>query len=82
MKRYYLQMRGFVGNCMRWWKRDDIGFTCDIRRARIFNRYDADYLCKNNDGLTMWPESYIDERVTHHIKFEDCNHNNATKGDK
>jgi len=58
---------------MVWWKGDNNGYTCDIRKARIFCKSDAKQICKRSQGTKkMWPKDYIDKRIRHHIDMQDC----------
>ncbi len=68
---WYIQdTRLCVGHSMCWWKRGGHGYGCDIRNAEVFTRAAAEKLCRTHresHNFSMWPKSYIDGRVSHHI---------------
>lgn len=81
MKQFYVQdKRGYVGNSMQWWKEDNCGYVCDIRKARVFTQEEIDNMpsCKKDGNKRAWPKEYIDERVSQHIDMQDCNFDQAT----
>ena len=82
IKPFYIQdTRQYVGNCMVWWGKDNCGYVCDIRQARIFAKGEAKKICKRSDGTKkMWPKKYIDKRVEHHIDMQNCDNREALKG--
>ena len=74
-KRFYVQdKRSYVGNCITWWKEDNCGYVCDIRKARVFTQDEIDkmYSTKKGGNKRAWPKEYIDQRVSHHIDMQDC----------
>lgn len=78
---FYVQdkTRGYVGNCIVWWKHNDRGYVCDIKQAKVFTKEEAVKICKPAGDLWMWPKKYIDERIQHHIDMQYCNPENAIK---
>lgn len=32
-RKYFIQHRGYVGNCLLWWGPDRCGYTCDLNKA-------------------------------------------------
>ena len=80
-KTYYIQdISGFTGNSMRWWKNDNCGYVCDIRKARVFNYKEAQQICRDKGAnKRMWPKKYIDTKISHHIDIEDCNYSERIK---
>lgn len=71
MKFYYLQdTRQFVGNSMLWWAKDHHGYTCDIRKAHIFDESELKQRTRDTD--VPWEKEYIDGRVSHHIDMQHC----------
>lgn len=72
--KYYIQdkSRGYSGNSMVWWKHNNCGYVCDIQKARIWSKKEAEQMCRQGDDLVMWPKEYIDERIQHHIDMQLC----------
>ena len=69
--KFYIQdCRNYVGNSMRWWKHDNCGYVCDIRKARVFTKVEAEEICKRGVHLKCWPKEFIDARVEHHVSRE------------
>lgn len=81
---FYIQdkARGYVGNCMVWWKHNNQGYVCDIREAKVWTKEEAETRLQDQDDLRMWPKKYIDERVKHHIDMQDCDHKHSMKNDE
>ncbi len=73
---YYIQNkeRGYVGNSMLWWERNDCGYVCDIRRAKVFTKSEAENIEKESveKKFLMWKKEYIDARISHHIDMQHC----------
>ena len=80
-KQYYIQdTTGYCGNSIRWWKDNNCGYTCDIRKARIFGYKEAQRICRDKAAnKRMWPKKYIDERISHHVNIEDCDYKNRNR---
>lgn len=69
---YYIQdTRTYVGNSMSWWRKEGHGYTCDIREAELFTLARAEEICRTSH-FKMWPRTYIDSRVSHHIDMQTC----------
>lgn len=84
MKLFYIQdvSRGYVGNSLMWWKHDNCGYVCDIRKAKVFTEEEAIDLCKFADDLRMWDKDYIDERIQHHIDMQTIDKRDPESGSK
>jgi len=69
-QRYYVHdnTRGYVGNCMVWWKHNDAGYVCDITEARKFTLAELHHL--DADDLLAYPVGYINDRVRCHIDMQ------------
>ncbi len=78
---YYVQdAKGYVGNSMLWWKKDNCGYVCDIRKAKKFTKAEIDKMDTIQDGTKRaWPVGYIDDRVQFHIDMQDVSHKQAMK---
>ena len=79
---YYVQNydQGYVGNSMLWWKEDNCGYVCDVRKARVFTEFELEGMHSLEDGSKRaWPKEYIDMRVAHHIDMQDCKFKDVAK---
>ena len=78
---YYVQdQRSSVGNSMLWWKKDNCGYVCDIRKARKFTKVEIDKMLSIKDGSKRaWPVKYIDIRVQHHVDMQDVTYDKRYK---
>ena len=75
-KKFFVQdTRSIVGNSVTWWCTDGKGYTCDIRRAGVF---DEDEVAKMRDTDKPWPVEDILRLVQHHVDCQDL----RLKGDK
>lgn len=81
MKPYYIQdTRCYVGNSMTWWAKNDCGYVCDIRKAKVFTKTEAKEICSRpHTNKKMWPKEYIDARIEHHIDMQNCDYKQALK---
>ncbi len=80
MDEYYIhdKTRGYVGNCMVWWKHDNCGYVCDIQKARIWTKAEAIDQCEHADDLEMWPKDYIDAKVQYHVDMQNVDINDVS----
>lgn len=68
---YYIQNRGFEGNCMRWWKHEGHGYTSNLDEAWKLDRERAIDLCLNRpDEDFAYPCAEIDEIAERHAHIE------------
>ena len=44
---YYIQNRGFSGNCLFWWKPDGHGYTADLKKAWKVTAEQAKRICRD-----------------------------------
>ena len=44
---YYIQNKGYVGNCLLWWKVDGHGYTCNLDLAWKVTKEEADKICRS-----------------------------------
>lgn len=78
---YYMQdTRQMVGNSMYWWAIGGRGYTCDIRKAGVFTKAEADEQHRMRSTDRPWPKEYIDARVSHHVDFQHCDYSQSAKG--
>lgn len=76
MKFFYLQdARGYVGNAMLFWRKENKGYTCDIGDAETYTAaaLKAKHLRETD---IPWRKEYIDERLMSCVDMQRC-----TRGD-
>jgi hypothetical protein len=65
---FYIQNRGFCGNCLSWWRPDGNGYTCDLRDAWKVPYEEAKRICRMRQGMdVMWPASVVESHVVYHV---------------
>lgn len=47
---YYIQNKGFVGNCLIWWRKGGGGYTCNLDEAWQVTKEKADEICRVRKG--------------------------------
>jgi hypothetical protein len=45
----YIQVRGYSGNAMCWWRKGGAGYTYDIREAEMFPLEEAEKIVRSNE---------------------------------
>lgn len=66
---YYIQNKGFVGNCLVWWRGAGQGYTCDLKHAGKFTKEKAEAICRTRKPQEdfMWPVSLVDANAVLHV---------------
>lgn len=80
MSKYYIHdtSRGYVGNCMVWWKQGHHGYTCNIKEAHVFDESElSEYLIAGD--LVAYPVEHIDSVVTSHVDMQHIDRNLGKK---
>lgn len=68
---YYMQVKGYCGNSLLWWKHGRHGYTCDIKQAHVFNYDEAMGQHRvRPDQDFPWRKAYIDANLQHHVSSE------------
>lgn len=66
---YCIQNRGFVGNCLRWWRPNGSGYTCNLDDAWMVSKEKADEICRIRRGEDVaWPVASADLRAERHVR--------------
>lgn len=78
---FYVQdTRQIIGNAVLWWAKDGHGYTCDITKAHVFTKLEAEKRCTDFDGFRrhflMWPKDYVDGAT---MSIVDCSHMSEKK---
>lgn len=70
-ERFYIQNRGYCGNCLQWWRADRHGYTMDLREALKVGRKEAESIVSDRPGIDrMWPAADIDAIAELHVNCE------------
>ena len=65
---YYIQNRGFCGNCIFWWREGSCGYTTNLSKAGKFTEEEAKKLCCGRDKQDVaWQVKEVDALVERHL---------------
>ena len=65
---YYIQNRGYEGNCLKWWRVDGHGYTVDLREAWKVSREKALNICADRPTEDIaWPAEIVEKHVQWHV---------------
>ena len=71
---FYIQNKGFCGDCLKWWKPNGHGYTLDLDRAWQVDQEKAANICRNRPKQDIaWPCKLIDEIAARHVNSETLN---------
>jgi hypothetical protein len=74
MDEYYLQVKGFSGNSLLWWKKDRHGYTTNISQAHVFTKDEAYRQHALRPTVDIpWGKDYIDAQAELHVNSENVN---------
>jgi hypothetical protein len=68
---YYMQVKGYCGNSLLWWREGKHGYTPDIKQAHVWTKEDAfaQHKCRPTEDFP-WRKDYIDAHLQHHVNQE------------
>lgn len=67
-KLYYIQNKGFVGNCLLFWRENGSGYTCDLDDAWQVTEEKAIEICKVRKGEDIMHEvTVVDALAQRHV---------------
>lgn len=67
----YMQVKGYSGNSLLWWRKGKSGYTCDIQQAHVFTHDEAMRQHRMRPDVDFpWRKEYIDARVQLHVNVE------------
>lgn len=73
---YYVQdARGYVGNCVSWWRPAGAGYTCDIDDAGI---YKGKAVRSMRDTDVPWPMVVVTRNVSRFVDMQRLRHERET----
>jgi hypothetical protein len=68
---YYIQARGFSGDCFLFWRRGRCGYTTDLSDAMQVGKAEADRITADKDrGDKAWPVADLDRIAERHVNSE------------
>ena len=67
---YYIQSRGFCGDCLLWWRDGGHGYTTDLNQAWKVTREQAEGICSSRVEDTAWLVADIDSVAVRHADSE------------
>lgn len=68
---FYIQNRGYCGDCLRWWKADRCGYTSNLDMALKLPETEAKALCASRSVEDFpWPVSEVDNAAERHLNSE------------
>ncbi len=56
---FYIQTKGYVGNCILFWRLKDQGYTCHLSDAQKYTREEAESRCRPGEDR-MIPVSVVE----------------------
>lgn len=68
---YYLQVKGYSGDSLLWWREGKHGYTPDITKAHVWTKEAAyaQHRCRPTKDFP-WRKAYIDVHLQHHVSSE------------
>jgi hypothetical protein len=68
---YYIQNRGYCGNCLRWWTDGGHGYTSNLDEAWKVSKERAEEICRSRpDEDIPWPAEKVDAVAVRHVDSE------------
>lgn len=64
---YYVQERGFVGDCALWWGKNRRGYVTDLSEAGLYTEEEVRQMRKTDVG---WPQELVERCVVRHVRVE------------
>ena len=71
---FYIQNKGFCGDCLKWWRTDGHGYTLDLDQAWQVTAEKAASICHDRPKEDRaWPCKLIDAVAARHVNSETLN---------
>ena len=68
---YYIQNKGYCGNCLQWWCIDGKGYTLNLDAAWRNTKKKAESICRDRPHQDiMWPVDEVDAIAHRHVNTE------------
>jgi hypothetical protein len=75
---FYIQNKGYCGNCLIWWRIGGHGYTCNLDEAWMVTREKAESICSDRPKQDiMWLAEIINGISVRHVTCE-CAYIRAT----
>ena len=70
-KQYYIMdAKQCVGNCVLWWALGNLGYTCDIDKAQVYEADEAREICSHRDTDIPFEVQSVRSVIVHHVRRE------------
>ncbi len=77
-KYYYIQdSRNYIGNAMLFWRKESSGYTTNIDEAEIYNKEQAERICRNRKTDIAWEVNYIETKISRCVDMQDVDQNQS-----
>jgi hypothetical protein len=68
-KLFYIQNKGFVGNCLLWWGPEGKGYTTDLDKAGKYTVAEAIRRCSSRPEQDFYhPVDVVDAQAVRHVR--------------
>ena len=68
---YYIQNRGYSGDCLRFWRSNECGYTTNLDEALVVSKTEAEGICTSRPKEDIpWPCAYLDAIAQRHVNSE------------
>ena len=81
--KYYVerQASGYVGNCLLWWRKNGMGYSCNLDEAEVFLCDDKQLIDIRKSGkYRVWPKKHVDAAACPHVDHQKLNNDFAIHG--
>jgi hypothetical protein len=69
---YYIQNKGYCGNCLIWWRDGGHGYTTNVDEAWKVPKSEAERICRSRPHQDIpWPVAEVDAVTVRHVDSED-----------
>jgi hypothetical protein len=59
---WYVQHKGYSGDCLIWWRKGRAGYTLDLDQAMVVSEEESKAICRSRpDEDIAWSKEFIDE---------------------
>ena len=71
MNFFYVQNKGYVGNCLLWWKKDRCGYTTDLKDALMLSELELIKFNKHKRPTDIiWSIEKVQDYAVIHVTQE------------
>lgn len=77
---YLIQKKGYVGNSLLWWRKNDYGYTINLEEAKEFTQFEAEEIIKSSGSdKTMHLKYDVINAAELHLNSESIEWHNYLK---